>query len=74
METAQKITEPDRREAVLCLLIARKAYQAFKAFYRFLSQDKIDFSIHYVNLAIEHDSFDILAVLKKSYPEDFERN
>ena len=73
METAEKITDPAEKEAVLCLFIVRKAYKLFKCYYRFLSKGGISFNIHYVNLAIEFDSFDILAILKKSYPEDFER-
>ena len=34
----------------------------------------MEFNIHFINLAIENDAFDILNVLKKTYPEDFERN
>ena len=33
METAEKIIEPEEKEAVLCLFIARKAYKLFKDYY-----------------------------------------
>ena len=74
LETAEKITDPAEKEAVLCLFIVRKAYKLFKYYYRFLSRRGIEFNIHYINMAIEYDAFDILAVLKKTYPEEFERN
>ena len=54
---------------MLCLFIVRKAYKLFKCYYRLLNKKRIIFNIHYVNLAIEYDAFDILAVLKKTYPE-----
>ena len=72
MESAMKIEDPAEKEAVLCLFIVRKVYKLFKRYYGILSEDKIEFRIHYVNLAIEYDSFDILAVLEKTYPEEFE--
>ena len=72
MDTAEKIEDKEEREAVLCLFIMRKAYKLFKNFFRSMIGTGVGFSVHYINLAIEYDAFDILELLRKTYPEEME--
>ena len=75
METVRTIKDEDDRKQVLCLFISRRYYDHFKEYYQFLVDEGHDnFSIEYVNLAIEYDAYDILALLQKTYPEQFEEN
>ena len=75
LKTAMKIREQAEREAALGIFVALKAYKLFKSYYRFMigTTGEYGFNVQFASLAIEHDAFDILALLKKSFTQDFER-